>query len=213
MTNKIANIRKEYLGKPLSKGNIHPDPFIQFNRWLEEALKAKVSEPTAMTLSTASASGKISGRIVLLKGVEENGFVFYTNYQSNKGKQIEENPSASLTFFWPELFRQVRIEGNIKKTSQQDSDQYFDSRPEESKISALASEQSKIIPDREYLEKQFEKIKQQYKNKKLLRPENWGGYILYPDTMELWQGRPNRLHDRIQYIREGNQWQTQRLAP
>ncbi|MFP3860549.1 MAG: pyridoxamine 5'-phosphate oxidase, partial [Bacteroidales bacterium] len=195
MTKHIANIRREYLGKPLSKKEIHPNPLAQFNQWLEEAINAEIPEPTAMTLSTANTRGQVNSRIVLLKEVEENGFIFYTNYKSRKGQDLAENPFASMTFFWAELFRQIRIEGTTEKVSPKKSDEYFNSRPEDSKISALVSEQSQEIPDRKYLESQFETLKKKYNNQQITRPEHWGGYILYPDKIEFWQGRLNRLHD------------------
>ncbi|MFP4526169.1 MAG: pyridoxamine 5'-phosphate oxidase [Bacteroidales bacterium] len=213
MTKHIANIRREYLGKPLSKKEIHPNPLAQFNQWLEEAINAEIPEPTAMTLSTANTRGQVNSRIVLLKEVEENGFIFYTNYKSRKGQDLAENPFASMTFFWAELFRQIRIEGTTEKVSPKKSDEYFNSRPEDSKISALVSEQSQEIPDRKYLESQFETLKKKYNNQQITRPEHWGGYILYPDKIEFWQGRLNRLHDRIQYEKISNHWKIRRLAP
>lgn len=213
MTKHIANIRREYLGKPLSKKEIHPNPLAQFNQWLEEAINAEIPEPTAMTLSTANTRGQVNSRIVLLKEVEENGFIFYTNYKSRKGQDLAENPFASMTFFWAELFRQVRIEGTTEKVSPKKSDEYFNSRPEDSRISALVSEQSQEIPDRKYLERQFETLKKKYNNQQITRPEHWGGYILYPDKIEFWQGRLNRLHDRIQYEKISNHWKIRRLAP
>ncbi|MFW6095761.1 MAG: pyridoxamine 5'-phosphate oxidase [Bacteroidota bacterium] len=213
MTKYIANIRSEYLGKPLSKKEIHPNPLAQFNQWLEEAINAEIPEPTAMTLSTANTRGQVNSRIVLLKEVEENGFIFYTNYKSRKGQDLAENPFASMAFFWAELFRQVRIEGTTEKVSPKKSDEYFNSRPEDSRISALVSEQSQEIPDRKYLERQFETLKKKYNNQQITRPEHWGGYILYPDKIEFWQGRLNRLHDRIQYEKISNHWKIRRLAP
>ena len=213
MSNKIADIRREYLGKPLSKKDVNHNPFIQFNKWFDEAFNANVVDPTAMTLATASLRGKVTARIVLLKGVEDEGFVFYTNYNSTKSKQIEENHYGSLVFFWPELIRQVRVEGGIEKVEPGKSDDYFNSRPLESQFSALASEQSSEIPNRKILEEKIRQIKNQYQGKKIQRPEYWGGYILKPERLEFWQGRENRLHDRIEYNFEKEMWMIRRLAP
>lgn len=166
-----------------------------------------------MTLATANARGEVHSRIVLLKEVEDNGFIFYTNYKSRKGKDLAENPFASMTFFWAELFRQVRIEGKTEKVNPEKSDEYFNSRPKESRISALVSDQSTEIASREYLESQFEALKMKYKNQQITRPGHWGGYILYPDKIEFWQGRTNRLHDRLLYEKTEEQWKIRRLAP
>jgi pyridoxamine 5'-phosphate oxidase len=213
MKNNIADIRREYMGKPLSKKDVSTNPFEQFNRWFDEALYANLEDPTAMTLATASKDGRVSSRIVLLKGVEENEFVFYTNYNSLKGRQLEENPQGSLTFYWPGLIRQIRIEGRIEKLPGKTSDEYFNSRPRDSQISAMASAQSSEIPDRKSLEEKTEALRKKYEGKKVPRPEFWGGYALKPGRIEFWQGRENRLHDRIEYLREENRWQIRRLAP
>ena len=208
----IAGIRRDYKLKQLDKTDVNPDPLVQFKAWFKEALDAKVMEPNAMNLSTIKASGKPSSRIVLLKDIEENGFVFYTNYESNKGQQLAREPFGALCFFWPELERQVRIEGKITKVSSAVSDQYFQSRPYESRIGAWASPQSKIISDRNILEKTFQLVKEKY-NKVVPRPAHWGGYVLIPDTIEFWQGRENRLHDRMMYENKNNIWELNRLAP
>ena len=213
MKRNIADIRREYLGEPLSKKDVNEDPFFQFNKWFDEAFNADVDDPTAMTLATASSKGRVTARIVLLKGVEDRGFVFYTNYNSLKSNQIEENPYGSLVFFWPELFRQVRIEGKIELLSPRISEDYFNTRPEESKISARVSSQSSEIPNRKYLEDKIEQERKKFKGKQIPRPEYWGGYSLKPDRLEFWQGRENRLHDRIEFSLEEGKWIIRRLAP
>ncbi len=210
---KLADIRREYSSKTLDINGVNPNPLEQFKFWLEEAMAAQVNEPTAMHLSTIKANGMPSGRIVLLKEVDK-GFVFFTNYQSNKGKELSSDPHAALTFFWPELERQVRIEGGVFKTEARESDEYFLSRPVESQIGAWASPQSQIIPDRAFLEKKKAEFEQRFENEGLVRPEHWGGYRLIPATIEFWQGRPGRLHDRVMYqMDEGGNWIKQLLAP
>jgi pyridoxamine 5'-phosphate oxidase len=213
MSKDIADIRREYLGKPLSKKDVNDDPFLQFKEWFDEAYNADVYDPNAMTLATSSAFGKVTSRIVLLKGLNEDGFIFYTNYNSIKSKQIEDNSFVSLVFYWPELVRQVRLEGRAEKISEEESSEYFDQRPEESKISAIASNQSSEIPDRKFLEEKIEQIKKQYNNEHLKRPDFWGGYIVKPFRFEFWQGRENRVHDRIEYYLEAATWKIRRLAP
>ena len=208
----IAGIRRDYKLKQLDKTDVSQDPLVQFKAWFKEALDAKVMEPNAMNLSTIKVSGKPSSRIVLLKDIEENGFVFYTNYESNKGQQLAHQPFAALCFFWPELERQIRIEGKITKVSSAVSDEYFQSRPYESRIGAWVSPQSQIISDRNILEKTFQLVKEKY-NKVVPRPAHWGGYILMPDSMEFWQGRESRLHDRMMYENKNNIWELNRLAP
>jgi len=211
-TNKLAGIRKNYSKKTLDEKYVDANPIVQFELWLDEALTLKVEEPTAMTLATATKKGKPSARTVLLKGVIEKGFIFYTNYSSRKGMELKQNPRAALVFHWKELERQVRIEGKIEKISAADSEEYFNSRPLLSRISAIVSPQSKIVPDRNYLQKLFD----EYKNipgKEIEKPINWGGYILIPNYFEFWQGRKNRLHDRISYKLMKNCWKINRLAP
>lgn len=210
----IADIRKDYKQHSLQEKDVATDPITQFGTWWQEATRSEIDEVNAMTLATASADGIPSARIVLLKGYDENGFVFFTNYQSYKGKQIEENPRACLVFFWKELERQVRITGLIEKVSPQESDDYFHSRPEGSQIGALVSPQSTVIANREILEQRETALRNAFEGKIIPRPEHWGGYRVRPLIVEFWQGRPSRLHDRIQYsLEEGGQWIIERLAP
>ncbi len=197
----------------LELDNLDADPIIQFRYWLNEALNSQTPEPTAMILSTATSNGKPSSRVVLLKGVDNYGFTFFTNYESKKAMHIAENPLGSLLFYWPLLERQVRIEGRILKTASHESDEYFASRPEGSKIGAWASPQSKRIPNREYLESLQHDYLKLFRTKVLERPPNWGGYKLAPDLIEFWQNRENRLHDRFEYVRNGGRWEIYRLAP
>lgn len=210
----IAGIRKEYRLQQLKESDVNSDPLLQFQDWFKAALEAKVNEPNAMNLSTVKASGRPSSRIVLLKGVEDNGFVFYTNYTSDKGHQLQQQPYASLCFFWPELERQVRIEGKVIKVAPAVSDQYFQSRPLASRLGAWASPQSQIIPGRDSLELKLEEVKRQF-SLDVPRPEHWGGYKLIPDYLEFWQGRESRLHDRIVYSldKDSVKWTVNRLAP
>jgi pyridoxamine 5'-phosphate oxidase len=210
MAADLSILRTDYAGEPLTEHDVHSDPVIQFEKWLDQALDAQVAEPNAMTLSTADAHGQPSGRIVLLKGLEQGGFVFYTNYGSRKGREIEQNPKAALTFFWHELARQVRIEGTLYKVSAQTSDNYFKSRPLESRIGARVSPQSQVIPNRQWLEDRFSAESQ---HPDPARPAHWGGYVLKPHFFEFWQGRPSRLHDRIRYLPAGESWKIERLAP
>jgi len=209
----INELRKEYTYSQLEIDNLDSDPVVQFRYWLNDALKANVSEPTAMVLSTVGNEGKPSSRVVLLKNLDHDGFTFFSNYESRKGIQIEQNPNASLLFFWPQIERQVRIEGRVSKTPRHISDEYFQSRPEGSKIGAWASPQSHIVPSREYLDNLQKDYELLFKTRILERPENWGGYKLFPNTIEFWQGRENRLHDRFEYRLNGSMWEIHRLAP
>lgn len=214
MTVNIADIRKNYSQKKLSEKKADANPMKQFAKWWKQAAASKIDEVNAMTLATASQDGVPAARIVLLKGVDENGFIFFTNYESFKGQQLTENPKACLVFFWKELERQVRITGLVEKISTAASDEYFHSRPEGSQLGAVASPQSRIIENREWLDKHFKKLKKQLKNEIIQRPEHWGGYIVKPVIIEFWQGRPSRLHDRLQYsLQETGEWKIERLAP
>jgi pyridoxamine 5'-phosphate oxidase len=214
MENNISDIRKEYLSKSLSKSEVSPDPIDQFGKWWQEAVNAGVDEVNAMTLATASVEAVPSARIVLLKGFSKEGFVFFTNYNSYKGQQLAENPKACLLFFWKELERQVKITGLVTKVSDKENDMYFNSRPQLSRIGAIASPQSQVIEDRLWLDEQFNKISKEMENKDIKRPAHWGGYMVKPVIIEFWQGRSNRLHDRIQYsLNENGSWKIERLAP
>jgi pyridoxamine 5'-phosphate oxidase len=210
----IAQIRTDYALRSLDIADVVPNPFLQFEQWLQEALHAEVLEPTAMHLATVGADLRPTGRIVLLKGIENQSFVFYTNYSSRKGGQLGENPFASLTFFWAELQRQVRIEGKITQVSPETSTAYFQSRPRESQLGAWASPQSQPIADRTFLESQFAAAQARFaQDTAIPRPETWGGYALAPSYFEFWQGRQSRLHDRLVYEQAGEVWQIQRVAP
>ncbi len=208
----IASIRKDYSLKSLDINDVNSNPLEQFHKWLQEAIKAEVLEVNAMTLSTIGLDGVPHGRIVLLKELD-HGFVFFTNYQSQKGKELEANSKASLTFFWPELERQVRIIGEVGKVSQQESDEYFFSRPIGSQIGAWTSPQSEKISSREELNERLLSFQTKFEKEKISRPPHWGGYRLIPSKMEYWQGRPSRLHDRLQYELEDGKWSIARLAP
>jgi pyridoxamine 5'-phosphate oxidase len=211
----LADIRINYSLKELTRVAAAPNPLDQFKTWMQEAIAAKAEEPTALTLSTADAHGRPSARVVLLKGVDVNGFVFYTNYESRKGKQLLENPFAALTFFWPVLERQVRIEGRVERVSPETSDAYFHSRPRGSQIGAWSSPQSQPIPNRSTLEQLEREYAAAYENLAAIpRPAHWGGYIVRPERIEFWQGRPNRLHDRLLYeLDSAGDWRINRLAP
>jgi pyridoxamine 5'-phosphate oxidase len=214
MPTDIAGIRKNYAQKTLSEKDIEPHPNRQFEKWWQEAVASDIDEVNAMTLATASVDGVPSARIVLLKGFSENGFVFFTNYDSYKGRQLMENPKACLVFFWKELERQVRITGIVNKTSAQESDEYFYSRPLTSQLGACVSPQSTTIESREWLESRYVEFENQISASAIHRPDHWGGYIVKPVIMEFWQGRPSRLHDRIEYsLQENGTWKIERLAP
>jgi pyridoxamine 5'-phosphate oxidase len=210
----LQNLRKDYSAASLSEATTKGDPIKQFELWFDEATQAGQPEPNAMTLATATHDGRPSARIVLLKGVDANGFVFYTNYLSRKGKEITKNPLGALTFFWGTLERQVRVEGTIEKISKEQSEQYFHSRPKGSQAGAVASPQSQEIADRDVLEKKWAELEAEYEGKEIPKPSFWGGYILRPRMIEFWQGRPSRLHDRIVYKKIDNKnWKKVRLAP
>ena len=209
----VADLRKEYTMNGLSEENALASPFEQFNQWFQDALRADVHEPNAMHLSTISAEGTPKGRIVLVKGFDEAGFVFYSNYNSQKGNDLEANPVASLTFFWPELERQVRIEGHVTKTTAAESDTYYQSRPRSSRIGAWVSAQSQPIAQRSDLEMRETDLEKQFEGQNIERPAHWGGYRVVPNRIEFWQGRPSRLHDRLVYALKAGEWQMSRLQP
>lgn len=214
MSNNIADIRKEYKLQTLSEDDVSKDPIAQFDKWWQEAVHSGIDEVNAMTLATTTADGMPDARIVLLKGFDAAGFTFFTNYDSAKGQQLLENPRATLVFFWKELERQVRISGLVSLTSEKVSDDYFNSRPEGSRLGAWASPQSKPIESREWLEANEKKLREEYAGGPVTRPPHWGGYLVKPVRMEFWQGRPSRLHDRISFSLQGNgKWKIERLAP
>ncbi|MGA0023282.1 MAG: pyridoxamine 5'-phosphate oxidase [Burkholderiales bacterium] len=207
----IAALRREYRGEPLNESDVTADPYAQFRHWFDEAVRAELPTPNAMTLATAAASGQPSARIVLLKGVDDGGFVFYTSYSSRKGRELAANARAALVFYWVELEREVRIEGSVAKVTAAESDAYFDQRPLGSRHAAIASPQSETVADRAALEQRFAEAAQLGDNPR--RPAHWGGYRLTPVSLEFWQGRPNRLHDRLLYTLTGSGWTVSRLAP
>ena len=209
----IQDLRKDYTLASLTSETIDKDAIKQFKVWFQEALDAKVEEPNAMILSTIKKNGMPSARVVLIKGIQEDGFEFFTNYQSNKAKEIADNAKASLLFFWPALERQIRIEGTVEKCSSERSDEYFESRPEGSKLGAWSSPQSQIIESRALLENMVEETNKKFKEQEINRPYFWGGYLVKPTSIEFWQGRASRLHDRLLYTKEQEKWKIERLAP
>jgi pyridoxamine 5'-phosphate oxidase len=213
ITEIIYALRTDYETRSLDKQTAKPNPFEQFEMWLEEAIAEAVDEPNAMVLTTAASNGKTSARIVLLRGFDQKGFVFYTNYDSRKGREIAQNPNASLLFFWAKLERQIRIEGVISKIDRRQTEEYFASRPRESQIGAWASLQSDVIAERSELEDKIAALEKQFEGKEVPCPENWGGYVLQPDLFEFWQGRKSRLHDRLCYTKIKSNWNIERLSP
>ena len=214
MNASIADLRKEYSSQNLLETDIDANPISQFEKWWMQAVNSQIVEPNAMTLATASSDGMPAARIMLLKGFDQKGFVFFTNYKSYKAMHLEENPKACLVFFWKELERQVRITGLVKKISDTESDDYFLSRPRGSQIGAWASSQSQVIESRDWLDERYRQLAEEFKEKELKRPQYWGGYLVTPVIIEFWQGRPSRLHDRIQYtLEEDGNWKIERLSP
>lgn len=207
-----ADIRKEYKIGDLRRADLLPNPISQFQKWFDQAVTARILEPNAMTLATVDADGQPSSRIVLLKDIDPRGFSFFTNYGSRKGLELAVNPRAALTLFWPALERQVCIRGTVSKLSREESETYFKSRPLGSRLGAWVSSQSTPIPDRTWLEKRLSEVTAQYQDDPPI-PPYWGGYVLHPVTIEFWQGRPNRLHDRFRYTRENSDWKIDRLSP
>jgi pyridoxamine 5'-phosphate oxidase len=206
-------MRSEYARGGLAEADVDADPVVQFGRWFEQAESAGLLEPTAMTLATSTPDGRPSARMVLLRGFDERGFCFYTNYESRKGGELAANPRAALVFWWGELERQVRIEGRVERTSRSESEAYFHSRPPGSQLSAAASPQSQVIDGRAVLEERVARLATGHQDGQVPLPGFWGGYRLVHEVVELWQGRPNRLHDRLRYRRAGDRWRIERLAP
>ncbi|MGJ5815201.1 pyridoxamine 5'-phosphate oxidase [Paludibaculum fermentans] len=213
LTTEFARLRIDYAGQDLDERTVLSDPFAQFRTWLDQALASNLKEPNAMALATATREGIPSCRMVLLKGFDPRGFVFFTNYNSSKGLELHQNPQAAVTFYWAELERQVRIAGPVERVSPQESDDYFALRPPLARIGAAASPQSRVIPGRAWLEQSVESLQVLHPNGDIPRPADWGGYRLQPLSFEFWQGRPNRLHDRILYTRVASAWQLDRLSP
>jgi len=214
MSVNIADLRENYSRAGLQREDLAPSPFDQFDTWFQQAVEARLPEPNAMILATANGAGKVFTRTVLLKAFDERGFVFYTNYESRKGQDLANNPWAACVFWWEDIERQIRIEGHIEKTSPQQSDAYFFSRPQPFQLAAIASKQSTIITDRQSLESNYQKIKEKYLDELITRPPNWGGCRLIPNTLEFWQGGADRLHDRFEYRKNAQgEWQINRLSP
>jgi pyridoxamine 5'-phosphate oxidase len=211
----LADLRENYRIGELNEQNCGTNPIVQFEQWISDAQRADLKEPNAMVLSTATRDGRPSARVLLLKEVSDLGFVFYTNYSSRKARELETNPFAALTFYWPELERQVRVEGQVRRTSRQQSEAYFQTRPKGSRLGAWASHQSQVLPGREPLEARLKELEAAYADAgDIPVPEFWGGYCLLPDSIEFWQGRPNRLHDRLRYRKDGERgWILERLSP
>jgi pyridoxamine 5'-phosphate oxidase len=209
----IGDLRREYARARLDEKDVSHDPIVEFARWFAQAQEARVAEPNAMTLATATAAAAPSARLVLLKGFDERGFVFFTDYRSRKGQELEQNPQAALVFYWNELERQVRITGTAERTSAEESEAYFRTRPLGSRLGAWVSHQSLVIPSRAQLERGLNEVEARFGDGDIPLPPHWGGYRVRPDVIEFWQGRESRLHDRIRYSREGKGWRIERLSP
>lgn len=214
MDKLIADLNEQYDLSELKETDLNPDPFKQFRKWFEDAIKADLIHPNAMTLATADKSGRPAARMMLLKGFDEKGFVFYTNCESYKGEDLTQNPRAAIVFWWAQLEKQVRIEGNIEKVSEEEADSYFKTRPRGSQLGACVSDQSRVISSRQALDQRMQELEVEYKDRDIQRPPYWIGYRLVPVLIEFWQGRPNRLHDRLRYrLVEDGAWIIERLAP
>jgi pyridoxamine 5'-phosphate oxidase len=214
MDMELAHLRENYVKGGLAERDLHKNPFEQFRIWFDQAQSAQITEPNAMTLATATLDGAVSARIVLLKHFDAQGFVFFTNYQSLKGVELEENPHVALLFYWAELERQVRISGTATKTSREESEAYFATRPRESQLGAWASEQSTVVPNRHFLEEQLASLTKWYEGQEIPAPPYWGGYRVRPEAIEFWQGRHSRLHDRLVFTRvDESKWEIERLSP
>ncbi len=213
LRNYINNIRRDFSSKQLDESTVGNDPYKLFGQWFEEAVGSQILDPYAMVISTVSKENKPSTRVVYLRDISENGLVFYTNYESQKGNDLESNPNVSILFFWVELDRQIRIEGKVSVLDPTKSDLYFSGRPRESQIGAWASDQSRIIESRKFLEDRYKDFEAKFENKNVDRPKHWGGYLVEPTSFEFWQGRPSRLHDRVKFLRSDSNWKIVRLAP
>lgn len=210
----LAELRREYTKGGLRRADLVPHPLVQFQKWFEEALNSQLLEPSAMTLATVDGEGRPSARIVLLKGADERGFLFFTNYESRKGRELAVNPRASLVLYWAELERQICVAGDVTKVSRDESEKYFALRPRGSQLGAGVSKQSSAVPDRAFLEARLQEVEKEFAHRDVETPEQWGGYVLAPMRIEFWQGRPNRLHDRFQYSKQADgAWRIERLSP